>query len=343
MKNVLYITIFICLFAGCKKEPDLPAIATLPFENNYLRLELVATSLPSFIRDIYFFNAATGIAVSYDGKIYRTIDGGVNWTIQFNNSTSDQPFYQIYFSNANVGYVVGGSTNCYTPGCTPPGGLILKTVDGGNSWIRVLQQPGVEFCSITSNNQGALFALSNGTTEGIFKSTDAGSTWTIISNLDAVPQKINFIGDLGFCTGMKGHIFRSTDAGTTWQLTTILPANYATDIKMTNVSGYCIADNQTVYKTSDKGDHWIQTYVHQNGTYVLNPLTVNNCIAFGAGVYSGGDFGTWSSEIMLTENAGRDWSATEIKEIEPIRYTSFYSASEGYAVAANKLVKITVK
>jgi hypothetical protein len=121
------------------------------------------------------------------------------------------------------------------------------------------------------------------------------------------------------------------------------PHPYATDIQFKDGNGFCIAGNQTVYKTTDNGSTWTPTLSHQNGSYALNPLTATSCLVFGKGVYYGGDFGTWSGGLMQTTNAGNTWTETEFKELAPIRYTSFYSATEGYAVAGSKLIKVTVK
>jgi len=46
---------------------------------------------------------------------------------------------------------------------------------------------------------------------------------------------------------------------------------------------------------------------------------------------------------MQTTNGGDNWTEIEFKQIAPIRYTSFYSATEGYAVAGSNLLKITIK
>ncbi|MBC7383534.1 MAG: hypothetical protein H7296_11195 [Bacteroidia bacterium] len=344
MQKLIYLSLIAYfLTAACKKDKFISANKTLPFENDKLKLELVTASAPSFIRDIFFFNSETGVAVSYDGKIYKTTDNGLSWSMKYTNPTANQPFYQILFTNATVGYVVGGSNSCGGTGCVPPGGLILKTTDGGETWATILRSPSIEFISIATNSLGHLFVISNGTKGRIHKSSNAGINWLTIDSVNFYLQKINFNGGFGFCTGTNGKIIRSSDTGTTWILTTTLTANYATDIKFINGDGYCIADNQTVYKTTDNGNNWSQILNHQSGSYVLNPLTANTCLVFSAAAYSGGCFGNWSGKIIQTTNGGANWTETEINEIEPIRYTSFYSATEGYAAAGNKLIKITIK
>lgn len=343
MKNLFYVSLIgLCLFTSCRKDVDTNNDVTLPFENNGIKIELVTASAPSNIRDIYFFNASTGVAVSYDGKIYKTTNSGVNWNVQYTNPIVGQPFYQILFTDANVGYVVGGSNSCGGTGCVPPGGLILKTSDGGNTWTNILQLPTVEFKSIARNNAGDLFAISNGTKGIIYKSANAGLNWTTIDSVSFHLNKIFFAENFGYCSGMQGNIIRSSDDGTSWSLNTTFTAYYATDIKFNSGNGFCIANNQNVYKTTDNGNNWIPL-LNQSGAFVLNPLTANSCLVFGSGEYSGGDFGTYSGKIIQTTNAGNNWTETEIKEIQSIQYTSFFSTTEGYALAGNKLLKVRVK
>lgn len=345
MKHLFYISLIgLSLTTSCKKDDIINNGATLPFENNNIKIELVTPTTPSNFIDIFFLNASIGFAVSYDGKIYKTTNKGVAWDLIYTNPTANQPFFQILFTDANSGYVVGGSSSCSGTGCVPPGGLILKTDDGGNNWTKILQASSLEkFVSISSNSSGDLFAISNGTKGRIYKSTNAGLNWSTIDSLNFNLQKIFFADNFGYCSGMKGNIIRSSDNGTTWTLNKIFTANYASDIKFINGNGYCIADNQIVYKTSDNGNNWSQSLNHQSGSFVLNPLTRNSCLVFGAGSYSGGDFGTWSGKITLTKNTGNNWTEIELKEIDPIRYTSFYSSTEGYAVSGSRLLKVTVK
>lgn len=347
MNKVIYISL-ILLFAtaSCKKHNPLPFPAgeTLPFENGNIKLELISTAVPVNVRDIHFFNASTGVAITYEGKIYRSIDNGVTWTLQYSNPTPNQPFYQIHFIDANIGYVVGGSNSCGGTGCIPPGGVILKTLDGGNSWTNVLQIHDVEFVSISSNSSGDLFAISNGSKGRIIKSINAGLNWTTIDSTDFSLIKITFSNNYGFCTGINGKIIRSNDNGNTWELSTTLSANYTNDIKFNTGNGFCITNNQTVYKTVDNGYTWTQKFHTDFQTYTLNPLTANSCLIFGAGRSTGGDWvrGSYGA-VRQTTNSGNDWTETEFSDILEIRYTSFFSDTEGYANSGTRLLKVTVK
>jgi photosystem II stability/assembly factor-like uncharacterized protein len=261
----------------------------------------------------------------------------------YTNPIENQPFYQILFTDKNIGYVIGGSTSCSITNCIPPGGIILKTSDGGNTWSKILEVPNVEFVSIATNNLGDLFAISNGFVGQIFKSTNQGINWSAIESVKNNLYKIYFDNNFGYCTGDSGKILGSKDNGSSWVLANTLTADYVIDIRFNNGNGYCIANNQTVYKTTDNGFNWGKTLNSQNGCFVLNPLTANSCLVFGAGSYNGGCFGAYSCKINQTTDAGSNWTEIDLKEIEPIRHTSFYLKTEGYALAGRNFIKITLK
>ena len=346
MNKVIYISlIFFLATASCKKDNSNPAQTgeTLPFENESIKLELISSTVPSNIRGIHFFNPNTGVAITYEGKIYKSIDTGITWTLQYSNPVSNQPLFQILFTDSNTGYVVGGSTSCGGVGCIPAGGVILKTTDGGNSWTNILQKSLVSFVSIASNSSGDLFAISNGTKGRILKSINAGINWTTLDSTDFSLDKITFGNNYGFCTGKNGKILRSNDNGNTWELAATLSAYYTDDIKFNSGNGYCITNNQTVYKTIDNGNTWTEKYHSDFQTYIVNPLTSNNCLAFGSG-RSFGDFVlVVYGAIWQTTNSGNDWTEIQFNDITSIRYSSFYSDSEGYVSSGTKLIKVTVK
>src|SRR5258708_1575577 len=85
-----FLLIPLCLLAifSCKKEPDVitnpppwtSRLDSLPYENDHLSLALVSTQAPQQIADMAFVNHDRGFAINYDGEIFRTDDGGVNWT-----------------------------------------------------------------------------------------------------------------------------------------------------------------------------------------------------------------------------------------------------------------------
>lgn len=70
--------------------------------------------------NVYFFDSMTGIIAGDDGAILRTVNGGLNWELQ--NSGTKSHLTSISFIDKNIGAIAGG-------------GVILHTIDGGQSWI----------------------------------------------------------------------------------------------------------------------------------------------------------------------------------------------------------------
>lgn len=116
------------------------------------------------IMDIYFKNEMEGVASSIGGRLFKTINGGVNW-IQIDVITQGPQYNlnRISFINDNVGYV-GGE-------------IVFKTTDFGWTWDSVGAVPYQSeqaYCiEFADENTG----FSGGTTGTLFKTIDGGQTW----------------------------------------------------------------------------------------------------------------------------------------------------------------------
>ena len=114
---------------------------------------------------------------------------------------------------------------------------ILKSTDGGVTWTKSLdwsyqQQRGVWAVRINPLNPNTIWA---GTTEGVYKSTDAGASWVLVRpqqmvmDLEINPADTNMIF---FTSGNLGNqpdqgIYRTTDGGQTWtELASGVPQNF---------------------------------------------------------------------------------------------------------------------
>ncbi len=75
------------------------------------------------IGGVYFWNVNNGIMVASGGQIFKTTNGGMNWTPK--PSPTTVPLFSVSFIDNNNGFAVGGY------------GKILKTTDGGETWTIV--------------------------------------------------------------------------------------------------------------------------------------------------------------------------------------------------------------
>jgi photosystem II stability/assembly factor-like uncharacterized protein len=186
---------------------------------------------------------------SWGDGIYKSTDGGDAWTNMGLAGFGDIPKIAIDPKNDDVVYaaVLG-----HLWGTNKDRG-IYKTADGGKTWNAVLQVDertgGIDVVVDPSDSKTVYAALwsrlrtpysftNGGATSGIFKSIDAGRTWTKLSS--GLPEEVGRIGldvyrknpkivyavvesDLGGAINLftqrsrSGGIFRTDDAGAHWK------------------------------------------------------------------------------------------------------------------------------
>jgi hypothetical protein len=345
MKKVLYtLALLGGLATGCKSgdsDPG-PTAPTGPglLDNGSVKVSLVATTVPANTEDVCFTNELTGVVVTREGRIHQTQDGGATWTQRYASPVAGQQMHQVIFTAANVGYAVGGSLECSSAGCVPPGGRILKTTDGGATWATVLQLSTVDIRSIAANDAGELFAVANTATARIYKSADAGASWQAIANEPFQLTKIAFDRSRGLCTSTSGKVISSSDRGTTWRDAATFSYPYLNELAFAAGVGFCVEGYGKVYRTTDNGSTWTQTSPSLYSARAIKVLTATRTLIFGAGQYSGGDFGTYNGSLRQTKDAGATWAEAALPGSGPIGCASFYTPTAGYAVSGSQLLKI---
>ncbi|XMO85262.1 YCF48-related protein [Algibacter sp. AS12] len=166
--------------------------------------------------DVFFLNDNLGWAANgQHGAIFKTTDGGLNWTEQLNHSElggNNKYFRNVEFLNENIGFV--GTLN----------GAFYKTVDGGDNWTEVSISPNPNaICGINAVGSstiygcGAYFQPAH-----LIKSTDSGDTWTY-TDMSAYANalvEVKFLDELnGFAAGRNNTgaiVLKTTDGGVTW-------------------------------------------------------------------------------------------------------------------------------
>lgn len=116
--------------------------------------------------------------------VWKSTDGGQHWRVKPNGfRTNGGLGLTIHPKNPNIVFVAGSDMPAGYQ--SPPGALkgIVRTIDGGNSWVLVKQ---VEITRERRSKGADLFAYSGenivyaGTHgSGLLKSSDLGKTWTI--------------------------------------------------------------------------------------------------------------------------------------------------------------------
>ncbi|MBV9774674.1 MAG: hypothetical protein JO040_12025 [Gemmatimonadetes bacterium] len=138
-------------------------------------------------RDVQAFDASTAYLLSAgegtQSRIYRTMDGGRHWTLQFTNPGPQGFFDGMAFRDRAHGIAYSDPVDGRF--------LLVATADGGATWTPV-PPAGIppalagEAAFAASGTGIALsgdtvwFATGGGARARVFRSTDRGSTWTVV-------------------------------------------------------------------------------------------------------------------------------------------------------------------
>lgn len=154
---------------------------------------------------------------------------------------------------------------------------ILKSTDGGVTWSKSLdwgysELKGVQDMLINPQNPNTVFAA---TSEGIYRSLDAGATWNVVetmlmaTDLEYHPTDTNvLVAALGNFATFGHGIYRSLDGGATWNKSLSgLPTSYTgkATLSVTADAPYLwyasIADSLAgigLYRSTNNGASWAQ-------------------------------------------------------------------------------------
>jgi len=105
------------------------------------------------VYSMFFTDNDTGIAVRDNGTLLYTYNSGNSWE-QINTGFTN-PLYSVYFTSHDTGYAVGG--NGYNSG------TVIKTYDGGQTWLQAKSTTHTFNCIQFPNANTGYAAGDNGT------------------------------------------------------------------------------------------------------------------------------------------------------------------------------------
>lgn len=236
---------------------------SLPAQSNYTwhNVRIVAGGFITGI--VYQPNVQNLVYARTDiGGLYRSTDGGANWTplldwVNWSNwGYSGVLSVALDPNNANTVYAaVGGYTNSWDPN----NGAILKSTDQGNTWsIAPLpfkvggNMPGRgngERLAVDPNNSNIVYFGGTGdqnTTFGLWKSTNGGSSWSQVTSFTAVGD---WQDDPTDATG-----YQSQKQGIWWVI--FDPRTAVGGVTQNIYVGIASKTVPTIYHSADGGNTW---------------------------------------------------------------------------------------
>ncbi len=179
-------------------------------------------------------------SVAYGDGVYKSDDGGKSWKNMGLKNSEHIGMIAIDPKNSNVVYVAA-----YGPLWSAGGDRgIYKTTDGGKNWnqiLKVSENTGFNEIHIDPRNSSVLYAtahqrrrqvfayVNGGPESNLYKSTDGGTTWDILTNglpsgvdkgrigLSISPANPDYIYAIIEAGDKKGGVYRSTDRGASWE------------------------------------------------------------------------------------------------------------------------------
>jgi photosystem II stability/assembly factor-like uncharacterized protein len=257
MKKLIFVVFVISLLVSCEKSqldfnskandklihPDIDLQVS-----NWIKLDSLTGSSLS---DVSFCDVNTGMISGFAGTVFITKNGGESW--QTINTNAHMTFNSIYTLNDKTFFAARKG--------------LYKSTDYGTSWHLSQFLTDISIFEIWFKDSTNGF-LSSST--GTFRTTDAGETWTKVS--DVIAKNLQFTSEnIGYFTygftpisftkststdPFKGYgdIYRTTNGGRTWKAMGLDVAEIKSLSFISDKIGFFATNDSSLYKTSDGGE-----------------------------------------------------------------------------------------
>jgi photosystem II stability/assembly factor-like uncharacterized protein len=223
--------------------------------------------------------------VSWGDGVYKSIDGGANWTNVGLKDSKHISQVRIHPTNPDIVYV-GAYGHAFGPNSERG---VFKTVDGGDTWRKVLyksDKAGVIDLIMNPSNPEELFATiweferkawgpkTGGPDSGMWKSVNGGENWTEITYNNGLPE------------GGRGR------TGFT------MSASNATKV-------YALIDSETkagLYASNDLGENW--EFVSDNFQIIGRPFYYSHIYA---SPHDANELWSPNNRMFMSKDGGKTW------------------------------------
>ena len=220
--------------------------------------------------------------------IYKTIDGGENWTLQYTDQRKE------FFLDALVCLM---ERQCYALGDPMDGKFVVLATEDGERWERLphrnmpaaLSTEGAFAASNSSmavSARGEIVFGTGGPKARVFRSVDRGRTWTVVETPIASGNASSGIfsiaggtektlviagGDYKNPNNAERTAAYSVDGGVNWRLSTTFPPGYRSAALSPDAATFLASGPTGSDASRDGGLHWVPL-----NTIELNAMTMLN-------------------------------------------------------------------
>jgi photosystem II stability/assembly factor-like uncharacterized protein len=242
--------------------------------------------------------------VAYAG-LFRSLDGGANWTKL--NVTSGT--YRV----GSVVIAPSAPSIIYAVVNTEPSTVnlrLFKSTNGGDTWaaVAVPSNENIHSVAIDPTNSDVLYA---GASFTLYKSTNGGATWSQSNTGFNYSSAHSFTFDptnpsVIYAAAGGGGVFKTTNAGANWaQTNSGLTNTQVLDLALdpANTSVLYAATSGGVFKTTNAGASWQKLSGGGLADQAVYALAIDPSTP--ATLYAG----TSASAVFKTTNGGANWTA----------------------------------
>lgn len=285
------------------KKYDIQSLFSSPEDEfKFTTIDKVESKASNNLNSIFFANEKFAVAVGDSGTIIFSNDGGLSWskkqfdkkinlsdvycfpngrTIIVGDSSSiyysrnfldslqllpvqkGYTFFRVNFIDNQVGFITGNK------------GLILKTVNGGINWYKVITNTNSLIFDVDFFDSKRGYAVGwNGL---MLKTTNGGESWQHVDNIvfDNYLKSINLSSNgYGLIAGGDATILRTTNYGDEWEVKKIADIGGLQKVLFISKNyAVLIGSKGTFMVSKDKGNNWnlIDTHIYTN----MNDVAIN--------------------------------------------------------------------
>ncbi|MDO8950766.1 MAG: cell wall-binding repeat-containing protein [Actinomycetota bacterium] len=313
LKCVTFVTDTIAFAAGAGGT----IIKTTNGGDNWTPLA-TGTTIADF-RGIAFWSATSGIAVTYDRKVYGTSNGGSTWSLvnadmtQYAQGTPAIGMSAVAALPANPGvaFLAGGDPNPIDDTQEPA--TVWRSATSGANWgqkpiLEDIRHPEILGAEITLVGEGEFLGIDF---------IDAQRGWAV--------------GDDLYSADATAPVYATTNGGINWT-----QQSFGLPLRLTGVSfasataGAIVSDESRVFRTTNGGSTWVE------GTSPVTSSLSGVALLDASNGWAAGASGT----LLRTTNGGASWVSGTSPTFQDL-YAINFSGTHGIAVGKFGTVVIT--